>query len=161
MALQCPKCQSDNVQKVEMAYMAGTSNLAGKVSGGSIGVGTLGVGVGAHSGTLSGTQQTELAKTLAPPPNQFASTIAGIFVGGVVLGFVLFIVAMFFFDLKPSLSLLFWSTLIITTPIVIAVVMYVKSDGAQKLKAEFTTATYKWKNSYICFKCGTKFVGQP
>ena len=66
--MQCPKCSSDNTQRLEVVYESGTqqirtmSNTVG--GGGAYGGGPFG---GAAVTSTSGTQQTASAQKAAPP----------------------------------------------------------------------------------------------
>lgn len=75
MSLQCPSCGTEQTQSVPMAYEQGTArtNQSGHFVGasGSV-VSSAGTSVGVIGGglSLSGTQQSNLAKRLAPPVKQ-------------------------------------------------------------------------------------------
>jgi len=64
VAIQCPQCESEQVQRVSVAYQSGVSTVqshtvgVGLVAGGALGVG------GAKT---RGTQQSALSQSLAPP----------------------------------------------------------------------------------------------
>jgi hypothetical protein len=154
MALQCPRCKSDNVQKVEMAFKAGTSSLAGNVSGGGVGVGMLGVGVGAGSGKLSGTQQTELAKSLAPPKNQLSTLLALMLVGVPGVTFMMLSLVDTFF-LRAGLT---WVAVVAISVGIAATVIFLRSDMASKLAAEYRQSMDYWCKTFVCFKCGAQFL---
>ncbi|WP_413458991.1 hypothetical protein [Herbaspirillum huttiense] len=63
MAIQCPKCGSDQVQSVKAILQSGTTYSTGSVSG--VGLGTDGAGV--FTGSSSSTSQTTLAARFSPP----------------------------------------------------------------------------------------------
>jgi hypothetical protein len=56
----CASCKSENIQKLSLAYMAGSSEIQG------VGLG-VGMGGGVGLGTGMGTSQTLLSKRAAPP----------------------------------------------------------------------------------------------
>ena len=76
MALACPKCGSENVQKISLVRSAGITHVTTKhqsaVTGAGVGLGGIGVGVGASQGVSQGVQQSEISRQLneefATPP---------------------------------------------------------------------------------------------
>lgn len=65
MSINCPKCQSDQVQSVKVIIEGGTSKSTGQWSGYVAGGGSSGtVGSGYASGTTYNTAKTELAQSL-------------------------------------------------------------------------------------------------
>jgi len=82
--MQCPKCSSDNTQRLEVIYESGTqqirtvSNTVG--GGGAYGGGAFG---GGGVTSTSGTQQTGSAKKAAPPTKKS-------YIGAILLGIVAF-----------------------------------------------------------------------
>lgn len=63
MAIQCPKCESDQVQSIKAITQSGTTYSTGSIVG--IGVGT--TGAGTFGGTTASTSQTTLAARFSPP----------------------------------------------------------------------------------------------
>lgn len=73
MAIQCPKCDSDNVQSVKAILEGGTTRSTGHYSGYVAGAGTSGtVGGGYASGTTYNTSRTDLASRFSPPEEPLA-----------------------------------------------------------------------------------------
>jgi predicted nucleic-acid-binding Zn-ribbon protein len=66
--MQCPKCSSENTQRLELIFESGTQQIrtTSNTVGGGGGFGGGGFGGGGVT-TTSGTQQTESAKKAAPP----------------------------------------------------------------------------------------------
>lgn len=65
MTIQCPKCESNNVQSAKTIIEGGTSKPSGNWSGYVAGAGTSGtVGGGYVSGTTHNTSKTDLASSL-------------------------------------------------------------------------------------------------
>lgn len=74
MALACPKCGSENVQKISLVRSAGITHVTSQHNSSGVGVGVgpggIGVGVGKSQGTSRGVQQSEISKKL---DEEFAS----------------------------------------------------------------------------------------
>lgn len=68
MALACPKCSSENVEKITHAMRSGVTHSSSQHRTSGLGVGVSGAGVGLGIGTTrsitSGLQQTEVSKRL-------------------------------------------------------------------------------------------------
>jgi hypothetical protein len=68
---KCPKCGSDNIQSVPIAYKAGTGNVSGNTNQSGLGVaftsGGIAPVIGFGSGKINATQKTALAETIEPP----------------------------------------------------------------------------------------------
>jgi hypothetical protein len=88
MNLQCPKCQSENTQKLSLAVEGGTFNTSGK----TLGVGVGGAGVGAFGGASKGKSVSKTAEKYAEPEKlpailgplgiMLLAGLVSIFVGG-------------------------------------------------------------------------------
>ena len=133
--MQCPNCNSENTQRLEVVYEHGTQAISttSKSVGGGFG-GTFGVG-GVHTST-SGTSQSTMAQKSAPPVKQkWGYTIAMMVVGLLCfngsLGYIMFGVAL------------------------------VAAGGFPLYRAfEFNLGQWPnlyqaWKESWVCNKCGT------
>jgi hypothetical protein len=67
MAIECPTCQSENVQKMSMVYESGMSSIDANATTGGINGGGGGFGIGGARTKINGNQQTELSKKANPP----------------------------------------------------------------------------------------------
>jgi hypothetical protein len=67
MTTQCDKCKSDNTQRLEIVYQQGTQSINTRSN--TLAVGMAGGGVGSAMGhtRTSGTAQSMIAKSIAPP----------------------------------------------------------------------------------------------
>lgn len=135
------------MQRVELARMAGTSALTGKVTGASVGVGTFGVGVGANRGNISGTQQTALAKSLEPPTSFIGRLIVFFLIVG---GLVAFGAFLYINDTVALIAL-------VGIPTILTTLLLRSNFGKDEVKAQGARLA-DWKSTYICHRCGTKFV---
>ena len=87
---ECPYCQSENIQRYNIAYASGFSNVSGVTTGVGVGMsGRVGVGVG----NTVGTQQTVLSMMATPPKKKSTTSLfimgtLGIYFG---LGLVLLV----------------------------------------------------------------------
>jgi len=123
--MECPKCKSDNTQRLEMIYDQGTQNIQTTTVGG-------GYGRGPAIGTAStrGKSQSKQAAKAAPPgkPSWFpivALTFVGIFsVGFYYVGFAI---------------------------IGLAIYLGIKTSQAKKI---YPGLYQHWLNSWMCHKCG-------
>jgi hypothetical protein len=77
--VKCTSCGSDNVQRVQMAYEMGTQNISATSTGTIRGTSRT------ISSTSSGTQQTQLARRLAPPGKRSLNYAAGLVLAGILL----------------------------------------------------------------------------
>lgn len=74
--MQCPSCQSDNVQRLKLIYESGTHNIQTTSRTGITGYSFRGgLGFGAATTQTSGTQQNIAARNAAPPAKKSYKTI--------------------------------------------------------------------------------------
>lgn len=150
--MQCPKCQSGNVQLCSMAYEQGTTTTttSGTATGHSMGSSTQGgFGVAQHNIQTSstGTTRTPFAKRAAPPTNWFGiwatqAVTAGI--GAVVVYF-----AHSLLQIIGVLEIVFVPWLLIA--LIGVALTYHK-------RQRYADAQARWRASWICVACGNKFV---
>lgn len=136
----CPNCHSDQIQRFEVAYTSGLADTSSTtVSGGVLGMRVLGIG-GAVSKT-KGTSQTVLSAKTAPPSKKgyiksplIVGLIVGAIAGGVLNSEIAFNIG------------------------------FLLSAGYKVYKAyDFNNNIWpgmmeRWRNSYICSRCGNTFV---
>lgn len=139
VSLACPKCRSENVRSVQIAYLAGTSTLTG--SGGGIGLSLGGIGVG--GGSFRGTQTTALARSIAPPRR---SSVVGLLLLGWALGGFVF--------MGLNTVLVLWASLgiCVGVPIVLAIFL------SRANEREWRRAYMAWSSRFLCDRCGAVFV---
>lgn len=138
--IACSRCQSDNVQKLSMAYESGISDVNTKTKGFSLGGGGLNFG-GAKT---KGTSQTALSKRTAPPRKY---SYVWPFIFGLLSAFI--------------------TDVFLPTPPFVTKIVFVGVVGGLLFRSiSFNRnqwpSLYKiWSNSFICGKCGEIFeVGE-
>ncbi len=161
MIFQCPVCQSENVQRLPMAYESGLailnstfdSTMNSKSSGGGVGIGIsrgnvtpiLGIGRGKTHGTSHGTSQgisqTALSKRVSPPE---PCSIKG---PGIIW---VFIILMSFSVDQPLRS---W--------IVAVSGIFLAAGVLWHGWTVYAPAKARWDSSFICLRCGNVFEHKP
>jgi len=136
--MQCPKCNSDNTQRLEVVYHGGTQdiNTTGATVGGAHGGGIFGLG-GAVTKT-TGQSQSILAQKAAPPskkPYKWGSIF--LLVGTVLLS-------------GPT-------GILLTGIGFIALGGYMVYSAYQFNSKEWPTLHQCWLDSWLCNKCGTTY----
>lgn len=142
--MQCTRCNSDNVQRLEVIYEHGTQNIKtkGRTSGSAVGFGGggLGVGFGSATTTTTGTSQSLMAKKAAPPAKKpIAAPILLILIGlfAMINGSGPFPIVGFI--LAGIGGFLFWKY-------------------SQYNKQTYPPLFATWQASWLCNKCGTIFA---
>lgn len=126
---KCPNCGSENIQKCEVIYMSGTVSHSSTTT------------LGKYEATTEGQASTDLAQAVAPPAEQSTSWIA--------TTVFCFLAAVFFKD-SFIVSLVLGA---------IALLLGKSSVDADKYNKEIYPREYKrWKDSYICHRCGNRFI---
>jgi len=66
--MKCPKCESENTQRLEVAFHSGTQNISTTSNSAGVGIGSGGrVGFGGGVTKTSGQSQSILAQQASPP----------------------------------------------------------------------------------------------
>lgn len=147
--MQCPTCQSDQVQRLEVIYDSGTRNIHATSHTTGFGLGSS-VGAGGLRTSASGTEQTTLAAKLAPPAKKGSPAMMVIVTIG--LSFVAFGVSL------PRGEGFVGTTFAL---IVAAIVLYLgikRATSVSKFNNEQWPVLYRqWKKSWFCHKCGTVY----
>ncbi len=158
MAINCTKCESENVQRLSIIYSEGTSKI--NTSSTSVGMGSSmrgGLSSGMARTTTSGTQQSNLAVKARPPTMQnpfffFMGALAlGIIGGGFVGGFV---GAQLFPSDDSSMGTYAFFAVLGTAGffgLKKAVVAYRWNNN------EWPKLKEAWEHSWMCMKCGSVF----
>jgi hypothetical protein len=140
--MKCNKCKSSNVQKYQVIYEQGTSNinLGSNTVGGGVGFGgglRGGVGLG-RTGT-SGQSQTIIAEKTKPPKDlRFVPVVPML-----VIGFL------FYAGDKPPFYY-FYTYCILA--FILFIIIFIRAT-------EVYESNYKeWLNKWYCNKCGNSFV---
>lgn len=88
MDLTCPKCRSENTQKITAIVDSGTTHSRGTTT--SVGVGSVGgrLAVGSSTGTTNTTHKTALAQKFPTPSKRSEGYVVKLVLGTVVIGSV-------------------------------------------------------------------------
>ena len=138
MALQCPECSSENVQRVPMAFESGISTVHSHTKG----VGLVGGGLGVGAARTSGVQQSALSKKLTPPMKR---KIKG--------AIILFIIGFIILSGLPGGAK------------ILGLLMMAGGGAMGYLAFQFNKKDYpillnKWQSSFYCNVCGSIFLPQ-
>jgi hypothetical protein len=72
--MKCPKCESENTQRLEVAFHSGTQNISTTSNTAGVGIGSGGrIGFGGGVTTTSGQSQSVLASACSPPAKNHTS----------------------------------------------------------------------------------------
>ena len=144
--IKCPQCATDNVQRIELAYMQGSSNIdtIGKTVGAGIGRGggRWGVGVGGARTRTRGSSQSYLAENLSPP-SQIGYTSVSWLIGIGVL--ILLVGGREIFFLILGFGLIAWGG-------------YRFYRIGHHNERWYPQAMEVWRRNWICQRCGDIFV---
>lgn len=147
----CPSCDSKNTKKLQMVWASGSRTGKNKSTG--IGIssrGTIGVGIGSGSST----SQSHLAASCAPPKNSLTPKIVvgliGVFIIPTLLSGVLSVFT------EPRIADKFFN-FIVSAPLFVLAIwglfkLYKYLDQSNK------KALNDYSNTWICLKCGTKYI---
>ena len=136
--MQCPHCNSDNCQRLEVAYQSGTSSYQSRSSG----VDVLGLERSNTAVKTSGTSQTQLAQKASPPQKDRYTPLVIIFIVGWVI--------------STAAGLSHWIWLILSIAAMILSV-YMGYKAYQFNREEWPGLYQTWQESWICHKCGQIF----
>ena len=142
MDFNCPKCSSDNTQKISSIVEAGTTKTTGTTQ--SVGVASVrgGLGVGTSVGTINATSKTALATKLASPVKQNS------FVFYVLMVSIPFLIVVIFpwYLGYPLAGFIGW-------------MLFQKADKAKTYNREvFPGLLSNWQSSFYCHRCDNSFI---
>ena len=138
----CPNCGSENIQKMQIVYQSGTHSSSGETTYKD----EHGNKVRAES---SENTTTGLAAAVAPPKKKDEPYLAAIvcaFIGGYCI-----------YDLFSGFG---WGELIFgVIMLLVALLVWSSADENSKWnKNDFPELYNEWCSSFICHKCGPRFV---
>jgi hypothetical protein len=148
--IECPDCGSDDWQRIELAYNAGTSCITGSA--------VLAGGGGLSAGLLSGTTRTRFAESIAPPAKY---SVDGVQMLGVIglAGSIGGPAIMSIFqhesdnDLFQIGKVLLIAGLCVVVPAIIAGIV-ISSYNSRKWPRLFA----EWRRHYVCLRCGCVWI---
>jgi len=171
---QCPKCDSENVQKLSVIFSEGTTSTRQGMMG--LGIG----GSGAIGGAVGGgTSSTTLAKSVAPPtaPKEPSAVLNTMGVAGCAT-LLVFLLLGFLFLLAMGDDQLSRADKVVGATLCALILLLVRwrfSSAARSLKqkqeaeyqvelaaynealAIYNEAMAQWQRSYFCHRCGNIF----
>lgn len=148
MDLNCPKCSSEQTQKITAIVSSGTTHSVGLTS--SVGVGSVGgkMAVGSSTGTTRSTSTSELAKKLAAPVKKSDSLILPLVLILGIFGWIP-IAMMGFLGYLVSGGLGYW----------LFTHLKKKSDAAKQYNTEvFPVEFSNWERGFYCHRCEHSFI---
>lgn len=149
MSLNCPKCGTENTQKLSIIHSSGFTNINTTSSGVGIGIGKSGIGVGVGSGSTTGTHQNALSATYSPPPK--AKDGMNVFVA--LVSFLIF--PFLLFNFKVDVVMI--SSIIFCVCFFLLAVNSVRSNS--KYNREVWPKLYdEWQRSFLCLRCEHVFT---
>ena len=148
--IKCPQCATDNVQRVEVAYLQGSSNIQAMSNTVGVGVGrgggSWGAGIGGAKTSTSGTSQSLLAESLSPPSK--AGWGAPIFL--MIAGLIILIISF------TTWGSIFVFLLLLGGAGLIGGI--VRALQVHEQNKSYPLYLEKWRKNWICQKCGDVFV---
>jgi hypothetical protein len=138
--MKCPKCKSDNVQRYEVAYMQGTSDINTTSQTLGVGFGGRKLGFGAANTQTKGTSQTLLSGKTKPPKANHS--------GSYTIAAAVCLIPLFVADGYG------WYTFFV----LLAIGGYFASKLFQAEEKKIQEQLDEWKKSWYCNKCGNSFV---
>lgn len=152
--MKCPKCESDNTQRLQVAFHSGTQNISTTSNSAGVGIGSGGrIGFGGGVTKTSGQSQSVLAAACSPPAKRSDK--------GPSFGLILGLLPCQLFLLLGSLSSsgflatlgLVFGTLIVFSPIW-GISGYLLHSRSKYNKQVWPSLYQHWAESWICHKCG-------
>ena len=143
--MKCPKCESENTQRLEVAFHSGTQNISTTSNTAGVGIGSGGrIGFGGGVTTTSGQSQSVLAAACAPPVKKsYKLPLLGVLFG-LLSGFVYFS--------RGDLAAIFMG--LATVSVISGVSGYVLYSRFQFNSKDWPKIYQHWAQSWICHKCG-------
>lgn len=136
--MKCPKCESENTQRLEVAFHSGTQNISTTSNSAGVGIGSGGrIGFGGGVTKTSGQSQSILALQAAPPAKQsYKYPLIGILLG-------------------PQLFFIIGGASGIATALAaVGVSGYLIYSRFQFNSKEWPKIYQRWSESWLCHKCG-------
>jgi hypothetical protein len=138
--MKCPKCESENTQRLEVVFHGGTQNISTTSNSAGIGIGSGGrIGFGGGVTTTSGQTQSTLAAACAPPVKKKADK-----------KWLLVLVSVIW----PIMALQAHWIFFVISLILIGFVWKNWLANAKYIAEEWPKLYQHWAESWLCHKCG-------
>lgn len=142
MSLSCPKCSSNQIQRVSLVHNAGRHSISTTTIGGAVGPGlSPAIGVAATTGT----SQSLLSQQLAPPKKDQSLGSCWI----LILGFVAAIIA----SMITKTDAAFWI-------VIVGAFIWAFAHGKKAYdynRQELPSLHNQWERQFLCLQCGFRF----
>lgn len=164
VSTNCPACNSANVQRFSIIHSSGITDVNLVTKGSSIGIGAglakgggmgVGVGLSSNKSKTKGTHQSELSKSVAPPPPMQEPGSDKAMLVALVTGIIFFII-FYTYDVGIVFSLLI-SICIIGVVSTYLNVKWVTQKQKDDALIAYSKVHTKWNNSFMCLSCGHKY----
>lgn len=136
--MQCPKCNSDQTQRLEVIFENGTQDVNTRSNSVGLASSRGGLGIGTATTTTTGKTQSLAAQRVAPPEKKK--------IAGPIFGIVFGVVCM----MGGGGWLVFGLALACSCG-------YVFSQSSSYNKNTWPQLFKNWENSWYCNKCGTVY----
>lgn len=136
--MKCPKCESENTQRLEVAFHSGTQNISTTSNTAGVGIGSGGrIGFGGGVTTTSGQSQSVLAAACAPPAKKpYKWPLIGILLG------------------SQLFSIIGGIGGVVTALAVVGISGYLVYSRFQFNSQNWPKIYQRWTESWLCHKCG-------
>jgi hypothetical protein len=146
MPVSCPQCNTEDTQRLSLAYESGISDVNTTSSGTGIGFGSGGIGIGIGSSQTHGIAQTVLSQRAAPPFKASYLLILKRWFIALILATVFMLIINASGMLERVISLAIHAT---------AVFALFRATAFNH--NQWPVLFQKWQQSYICLRCGNIF----
>ena len=151
MNYSCPQCNSENTQRLDIAYKTGVRSVSGSTSNIGVGTSSSGLGIGASEGNFVSTQKSLFSSSIQPPEKKSAGCITGIGVF-ILIPFIIVFLGMgiggnfeqFMFTLTGVL-------------IGIGIIWVDRLQRNRFNRDEYEPNNRIYQNKFICLRCGNIF----
>lgn len=148
--LRCPKCSGADVRSFSLVYKAGTASVVAHTHAAGAGLSGDGPVVAAGSAYTAGRQQTLLSEQCAPPEQQPVGCAQVAMVGGGIIAVVGFFGEGLEEGARVLLSLIGLASLLLG--------FFLYRTASIFNSKEHPKVLAKWKQSFLCLRCGEVFV---
>ena len=141
--MKCPKCESENTQRLEVAYQSGTLNVSTSTNSTGIGFSGGRLGIAGGVSTTSGQTQSALAVVCSPPVIKPTKALK-------------WAIAACVYGILSGISMQWWVVSLINVALAVFCVHRHRSNS--KFNSTEWPPLYRyWSESWICHKCGSNY----